>query len=345
MRYYIHKTTHQEMGSISRPGEKAARGRYFFISKKVLDFFPHLSSVNINDKVVIVIVPLINDANLEKVYTTLDYHNQKYADITYTKSNPRDEIRLYLNTAIDPRSQDGQTYRYYYEKDDIAVFERYERNNELFYTLSRYRKGEPGYDNLIKILEDFGYRGNNALYSEKLDFVKEISLNENTPAIITEDVEKMVAIDTETILNLDEKSAKIEEEMGSSLFNSVSFRDFVMNAYGYKCAVTGKVIRYKDLFNLEAAHIKPQAHRGSFLPCNGIAMCRDMHWAFDKGFFTIDDNYNIILSKAIESSWLYREFNGKQIFVPTVEYFRPHKIFLQWHRNAVFEKFSQIRKL
>jgi len=183
------------------------------------------------------------------------------------------------------------------------------------------------------------------LYSKKLDFVKEISLNENTPAIITDDVEKMVAIDTETILSLDEKSANIEEEMGSSLFNSVSFRDFVMNAYGYKCAVTGKVIRYKDLFNLEAAHIKPQAHRGSFLPCNGIAMCRDMHWAFDKGFFTIDDNYNIIVSKAIESSWLYREFNGKQIFVPTVEYFRPHKIFLQWHRNAVFEKFSQIRKL
>ena len=86
--------------------------------------------------------------------------------------------------------------------------------------------------------------------------------------------------------------------MGCSIFNSSLFHDLVMNAYQYRCAVTGKVIRYKegnvDLFNLEAAHIKPQAHQGTFLPCNGIALCRDMHFAFDKGFFCISDDYEVL---------------------------------------------------
>lgn len=36
-------------------------------------------------------------------------------------------------------------------------------------------------------------------------------------------------------------------------------------------------IAYNGFSNLEAAHIMPQAHNGSFLPCNCIAMSRDMH--------------------------------------------------------------------
>ena len=75
------------------------------------------------------------------------------------------------------------------------------------------------------------------------------------------------------------------------------------------------MIRYKegnvDLFNLEAAHIKPQAHQGTFLPCNGIAMCRDMHFAFDKGFFCISDDYRVIVSEKLKGNWFYEEYNGK----------------------------------
>ena len=48
-RYYIHKVGHQEMGSINTRGEIPARGRYFLISKSCLDFFPHISSVVMND--------------------------------------------------------------------------------------------------------------------------------------------------------------------------------------------------------------------------------------------------------------------------------------------------------
>jgi len=67
----------------------------------------------------------------------------------------------------------------------------------------------------------------------------------------------------------------------ASLFNSVSFHDFVLMGYKHQCAVTRRVIRYRHYMNLEAAHIWPRSHDGLYLPCNGIALCRDMHWAFD----------------------------------------------------------------
>lgn len=68
-----------------------------------------------------------------------------------------------------------------------------------------------------------------------------------------------------------------------------------MTGYKQKCAITGNVIQYKSFMNLEAAHIWPRSHKGLYLPSNGIALCRDMHWAFDKGMFTIGDDFKVIV--------------------------------------------------
>ena len=116
-RFYIHKVGHQEMGSVKFRGDRPARGRYFLISKSCLDFFPHISSVVMNDKVVLTVIPMRKGNNPEKVLCTMDYHNQKYADIEYTGQNPRDEIRLYMNNEIDPDKQ-------FFYKGDYAVFEK-----------------------------------------------------------------------------------------------------------------------------------------------------------------------------------------------------------------------------
>lgn len=166
--------------------------------------------------------------------------------------------------------------------------------------------------------------------------------------VVTPEAQDVIRRETDAIIESstnDDDSSTDEEAMGSSFFNSVLFRDLVMNAYGYKCAITGKVIRYKDLFNLEAAHIKPQAHQGTFLPCNGIAMSRDMHFAFDKGFFTIDDNYNVVVSEEMKDNWFYKEYNGKRIFIPAEQFYRPNLTYLKHHRENVFNTFRQIRRL
>ena len=70
-----------------------------------------------------------------------------------------------------------------------------------------------------------------------------------------------------------------------------------------------------------------------------------MHFAFDKGFFCISDDYKVIVSEKLKGNWFYEEFNGKEIFIPQEPFFRPLNVFLKHHRENVFDKFRQIRKM
>ncbi|HHX70602.1 MAG TPA: HNH endonuclease [Gallicola sp.] len=109
------------------------------------------------------------------------------------------------------------------------------------------------------------------------------------------------------------------------------FRDKVLKAYDYKCAITGKCIMIKqsdDKFNymLDAAHIIPFADGGSFSVNNGIALCREMHRLFDRHLIAFDYNENNQLEVVVTSSDLViddgtlAEINHKVIFMPDVQY-------------------------
>ena len=351
--YYIHKVGHQEMGSVKNRGDRPSRGRYFLISKSCLDFFPHLSSVVMNDKIVLSIIPMVDGEDEKKVLCTMDYHNQKFADIEYAGENPRNEVRLYMNNSIDPD-------RKYFYKGDLAVFEKFFINGESFYSLTKITPAHKEYENMINLLYENDSRSHsNLVVNDDFEFIKKPNFDEISDVVVTKEAESVIEKEGASILekfdvsddNYDDTTndSSIETTMGCSLFNSSLFHDMVMHAYNYKCAITGKVIRYKegkvDLFNLEAAHIKAQAHEGTFLPCNGIAMSRDMHFAFDKGFFTISDDYKVIVSEKMKGSWFYNEFNGKQIYVPAIEFYKPLPLFLKHHRENVFNTFKQIRRL
>lgn len=337
--YYIHKISSQEMGSVERNNGKPQRGRYFLIAKDCLDFFPHLSSVALNDKAPIFIVPTYNEETV-KVLCTIDYHNQKHSLIDYAGSNPRDEVRIYMNQQIDPNL--------YFKTDDLAVFEKFIVEGEIVYSLTRIRPSEEGHTFLGQYLLEKARKPycSNAIYEGELAFIPKPSIGSNTLITVSNDANEYLQSASDDLLSHEEDETLIvEQQMGSQMFNSVNFRQFVLFAYEYRCAVTRKVIRFQNLCNLEAAHIKPQAHNGQFLPCNGIAMSRDLHFAFDKGFFTIDVNYNVEVAEQLVGSEFYEEFNGRHIFVPQVEYFQPNRVFLNYHRNHVFQTFSQIRRM
>ncbi len=347
--YYIHRVGHQEMGSVNSREDTPSRGRYFLISKSCLDFFPHVSSVVLNDKIILSIIPMNESGVEKKVYCTMDYHNQKFADISYTGRNPRNEIRLYMNNDIDPNRQ-------YFFKGDFAVFERFVVNEEVYYSLTRISPVHEEYEGLDALVSTLDTRfHSNIIIEDEFDYIRKPNIEDITDVVLTEEAKAVIKKEAESVISTDNDTnqgteeggpeSDFEDEMGSSFFNSVLFRDLVMNAYHYKCAITGKAIRYKDLLNLETAHIKAKAHQGTYLPCNGIAMSRDMHFAFDKGFFTITDDYKVMVSENLKGDWFYEEYNGKPIYVPTEDYFKPNKAYLAHHRKEVFNTFKQIRQL
>lgn len=341
--YYLHRVGIQEMGSIG-PDGKPQRGRYFFVSKSAGDFFPHLSSVVMNDKCFITIIPLREGEQLAKIVSTIDYHNSKFADIENTATYKRNETRLYLNKQLDPYL--------YFKANDIVVFQKLadsSNEDDIVYTLSRFRERDEHYEEINSLLENnrTASQGFHALYNGSIDYIAVPDIA-NLGVEVSDKAIKLGKDETTEILDTEENLEETQQDeltMGAGIFNSVLFRDFVMNAYEYKCAITKKVIRFGNLYNLEAAHIKPQAHSGTFLPCNGIAMCRDMHFAFDKGFFTINKKMEVEVHENLKGTEFYEEYNGTKIFLPKVQYFQPNEKFLQYHHDFIFGTFKQIRKL
>ena len=128
------------------------------------------------------------------------------------------------------------------------------------------------------------------------------------------------------------------------------FRQAIIEAYDYRCAVCGMKIKSPDslLWEVEAAHIVPHASMGKDDIWNGLSLCRLHHWAFDVGWFTLSDDYAIQVSSKINSlplgfgkMWdneIVRVMADKKlkIFLPGQEEIFPHQNAIQWHRENIF---------
>ena len=74
---------------------------------------------------------------------------------------------------------------------------------------------------------------------------------------------------------------------------------------------------------------------------NGIALCPNMHRAFDRGLLSIDTNYQILVSPHIseneEHPYALKQLKGKQIALPGNSLYYPAQDKLEWHRGNVFK--------
>ena len=319
-KFYLKKLNKQELGY--RQGVPGKAGRYIYISKKATPFFPFLSQTQHNDST---LLPLISYDKKEKIYCRYVYHNDKYC----VEGGSRDEYRIYLNTGIDPNSS-------YFIKDDIVIFEKIIKE-DTEYILWKFSPTDPQYKDLELLISanKIDHAGNHALSSNLPFLASDIDLDDiqvDFPLDTIEVVKKKQQIE------LDEDDSSINDSKGASLFTSVSFREFVLYAYDQKCAITNNVIKYEGLNNLEAAHIKPKSHNGSFLPCNGLALSRDMHWAFDKGMITISDTYKVHVHEKVRNAYL-GQYHDQQIHIPNDPFFQPNIEFLKYHRSNIFGLF------
>lgn len=108
------------------------------------------------------------------------------------------------------------------------------------------------------------------------------------------------------------------------------FRNAVLKAYDYECAICGN--SFSEL--LEAAHIIPWSSGRRHLridPRNGICLCANHHKLFDSGWISLDEQYRVILSDP-EDEWenygpadrqCSVDFHGKQIRLPANKSLRP----------------------
>ncbi|MUW14266.1 hypothetical protein GJ633_06040 [Halorubrum sp. CBA1125] len=115
-----------------------------------------------------------------------------------------------------------------------------------------------------------------------------------------------------------------------------AFTESVREAYNNSCAICGSN-RVSPAGNpeVEAAHIYPKSMNGRDHIQNGIALCKLHHWAFDCGWISLSDDYEIIVKDNPELNG-YDEFNpleGDRIRLPENDAKKPHQKFLAEHRQ------------
>jgi putative restriction endonuclease len=119
------------------------------------------------------------------------------------------------------------------------------------------------------------------------------------------------------------------------------FRETVLMAYEYECAVCGLDLRLggREL-GLEAAHIKWHQAGGPDTANNGLALCSIHHKLLDRGAIGITPDLRIQVSQFTSgnsgfSNWVMK-FNGAFLRSPQHTDYVLNQDFIDWHMNEVF---------
>ena len=121
-----------------------------------------------------------------------------------------------------------------------------------------------------------------------------------------------------------------------------NFRENVLKAYNYRCAVCGFDVKLRHQpVALEASHIKWHRAGGPDTEVNGLALCSLHHKLFDRGVFTLSAQLEVLVSEYANGSvgfdeWLMK-FHNKKIHFPQRSTYRPHENFTEWHLKEVFK--------
>ena len=120
------------------------------------------------------------------------------------------------------------------------------------------------------------------------------------------------------------------------------FRREVVKIYDQTCCISG--LRVSATFTItmvDACHIVPFATNFDNSLTNGIALCPNLHRAFDRGLITVSDDYRVMLSSAFTeneaSPFSFQQINGQQLSLPINKRFYPSREGFAWHRKTVFK--------
>lgn len=159
--------------------------------------------------------------------------------------------------------------------------------------------------------------------------IAESILNEHFPASIHEDILQSVGLD-------------FDYAMFRRKIRNPEFRQRILRAYEYRCAICGFDIRLDTTpIALESAHIKWYKAGGPDQENNGLALCTLHHKLFDRGAFTLSSDLLVQVSDRANGTtglneWLLA-FNGKPIRPPQKPAYYPLPNYIAWHVEEVFQ--------
>jgi putative restriction endonuclease len=115
--------------------------------------------------------------------------------------------------------------------------------------------------------------------------------------------------------------------------------EVVVLAYKHTCGLTGYRMTTLEMGSIvDAAHIQEFHDSRNNDPRNGIALSKNAHWQFDRGLWSLNDDYRILVNRAkfIEDGvpgQRLTDFEERRIFLPSDPKYWPEPTYLDWHRK------------
>jgi putative restriction endonuclease len=122
-------------------------------------------------------------------------------------------------------------------------------------------------------------------------------------------------------------------------FREAAFAASVKTAYGSACAMTGlRIINGGGRAEVQAAHIRPVAAGGSDSVRNGLALSGTIHWMFDRGLLSVDDDGTILIASSHLPGTVIRMLReDRKLALPSRLEMSPHPTHLRFHRDNIFK--------
>ncbi|WP_251960959.1 HNH endonuclease [Nostoc commune] len=122
-----------------------------------------------------------------------------------------------------------------------------------------------------------------------------------------------------------------------------AFRKIVVSTYNQRCAFCGlQVLDSLGQNIVDGSHIKPFSQFYDDRIDNGLSLCKNHHWAFDRFWFTINDDYTIIVADNLRedspNAKPMREFRGDRIILPSQQQYYPRVDAMRWHRQEFLKR-------
>lgn len=119
------------------------------------------------------------------------------------------------------------------------------------------------------------------------------------------------------------------------------FKREIPKIYNNTCCISGmKIDAIITVSMIDACHIIPFSKSFDDTITNGIALCPNLHRAFDRGLIGVDKGYKVIVSKVFkedETIYSLRSFKGKEILFPHQKNFYPSLKNFEWHKQNIFK--------
>jgi len=154
---------------------------------------------------------------------------------------------------------------------------------------------------------------------------------------------EMIGLPVPSRQEIEARAAYKSPEEARMAGREARFRVRVVTAYSYTCALTGYRLTTIGAGSIvDAAHIHEFRDSRNNDPGNGIALCKNAHWTFDQGLWTISDDFRVVVAAGrfteagpIQAD-LLKNHHGRRLHLPRDKALWPDPIHLAWHREGRF---------